>query len=463
MVLDDRLIALAGCPVLETNGNKREGWIIFNPYPIIRASDDNVLSHEICHRISGKQNYDLFNTAGLVRGSLFSLLLNLLMDWKDEKENGDTYPVIRTRLNNLHNSVKTQNIQSQLQPFVDLYKGVIKTLPNLPNNPSAMDLICYIDNLLEIKINELDDNQIEAKGEGIDFVEVGTTIVLDNEEEIKVIGKEKKDKDTLLLIIKTKTKGKEDIFPSSGYIIDSKETSQQIQNFLSELGGPHGWGDLLRSNYYEKQVSKYQHMISELSKIWTRNKYQWVSAYEGEINRKDLVGLYKGSELELPVFQQLRKNIIDRSCFFVIDTSGSTANIKTEIMDSAIIVVESLRQCGVSVSVLDVGTVDKTINGINEPIKENYFTPQSHGGTPLGDVIGQIKEANSDSYLIIVTDGCPDSWETLQSSLKQFPGEHLTLVIGPSFTEYYSKVNGQAISVKPHTIIQEIVNANALC
>jgi len=69
--LDSRLRALADCAVIPMELTKEEikknkglmGGITFGPYPTIVASNDTVLSHEICHRLAGKKDYDIFNTA----------------------------------------------------------------------------------------------------------------------------------------------------------------------------------------------------------------------------------------------------------------------------------------------------------------------------------------------------------------------------------------------------------------
>ena len=130
-------------------------------------------------------------------------------------------------------------------------------------------------------------------------------------------------------------------------------------------------------------------------------------------------------------------------------------------MDTAVIISESLRMLGVPISVLDVGVTNTVINDIDSPLDLPWFTPMSSGGTPLGEVCSLITKADHESYLLIVTDGRPDSWKTLVSSLSAFPGKHLTFVIGDSYGDYVEKVSN-AIHVEPHTIIREMLHESTL-
>ena len=73
----------------------------------------------------------------------------------------------------------------------------------------------------------------------------------------------------------------------------------------------------------------------------------------------------------------------------------------------------------------------------------------AEGGTPLGEVCSLITNADIDSYLLIITDGEPDDWNTLKSALSAFPGCYLTFVIGDSYGEYLEEV-GNTVHVEPN-------------
>ncbi|KKL65554.1 hypothetical protein LCGC14_2153800, partial [marine sediment metagenome] len=210
------------------------------------------------------------------------------------------------------------------------------------------------------------------------------------------------------------------------------------------------------SSYYINAVSRYDEIIGHLCGMWKRNRYSWIPNYYGEINWKDLPGMLLGTKLSLPVFRIFSKIILSRQIYLVIDRSSSTSEIKETIMDTAIIIAESLRRLNTPISILDVGPQNKIINKINEDMDLGWFTPTASNGTPLGKVCMGIDDADAESYLIIVTDGIPDNMGKLLSALHKFPGGNLTLVIGPSYSSYASCIEN-VLSVEPHTIIKEMI------
>jgi hypothetical protein len=231
----------------------------------------------------------------------------------------------------------------------------------------------------------------------------------------------------------------------------------------SKMGSPRSDIDRLpeRSSYYVSAVSRHFHIIKELVNLWKKNKYNWINNYYGEIDWKDLPGMFLGEKLSLPVWKLFQKIAVSRKIYLVIDRSGSTFGIKDVIMDTAVIISESLRMLGVPISILDVGVTNTVINDIDSPLDLPWFTPMSHGGTPLGEVCSLITRADHESYLLVVTDGEPDSWETLSSALNAFPGKNLTFVIGDSYGQYAEKIKN-AVHVEPHTIIREMLHESTL-
>jgi len=390
---DKSLLALSGCPVIEGSG----GAYICNPYPIISSETNEILSHEICHALAGKYDYEIFHTATAARESQgFNCVLNLLFDWYHEKLYGDRSLFLRTFIENLHKTFPNSNSDNKL---LNLYhNGIIPD--DFPNILSTIDLVEYADN----------------------FVEQAT------EQEIRK-----------LLLLYNNTGGQ------------------------TLVGGGRDVGVSPKlSDYYFKTVSKYNNIIEELSTLWKRNKYEWKNNYFGEINWKNLVGMFIGDKLSLPVFKLFLKISMSRSIYLVIDRSGSTnGTLKTTIMDTAIIITESLRRCNVPISILDVGVTDSVVNDIKSPVQLDWFTPMAVGGTAIGEVCSQIKDADKDSYLLIITDGEPDSFEELLSSIAAFPGDCLTFVIGNSYFKYKSIVKN-AIQVEPNLIIREMLNEQTL-
>jgi len=211
------------------------------------------------------------------------------------------------------------------------------------------------------------------------------------------------------------------------------------------------------SNYYSIAVAKYGNTIRILKDMWTRNKYDWVHKHYGEIDWKNLVKVYMGEKLEWPVFLVLAKILLLKNIHLVIDRSGSTQGIENDIMDTAIIITESLRQCGTPVSIIDVGVEDKIVNDINSPLKTTWFTPMASGGTPTGEVCMNIREKNPDSLLIMITDGWPDSFPKLKTAIQKFPGTHLTFIIGQEYYQSYATEIGNTLCVEPYTIIKELM------
>jgi len=390
---DKKLAALAGCPIIR---EKDAGSMIFNPHPIICASDDLVLAHEICHILGGKDDYDVFATAIEARKDrqnipikLFKHVLNMLYDWYHEYKYGKYSGLLWNKLTELHESHASS--KDLLGDFVAPFYYARDISPESRQVKDVIDLVVLADKITAEIISK--------------HIDVSMAIEI-----------------------------------------------------LSDIGAGSDIGNIpKRSNYYLKAVAKYWHVIEELTLMWKRNKYDWLNYYYGEINWKNLCGLFLGEKLQLPVFKLFLKIAMSRSIYLVIDRSGSTSDIRDIIMDTAVIIAESLRILNIPISILDVGVTNNIVNKITEDLDLGWFTPISDGGTPLGKVCSMISGADLNSYLLIITDGCPDEWKSLISALHSFPGNNLTFVIGDSYGTYNEKIRN-AIHVEPHTIIREMLH-----
>ena len=395
---DKRLLAIGNCPIMEINDPKEKysGNIVFNPSPVINATNNEVLAHELCHLLAGKKDYDIFKTAIIARdnNSRFAWLLNALYDWYHEIQGKEHSVIISNYLLSLRNS---QKIDDQKD------KEINKIL-YLLNNEVSLEEGCK---LLDYNVRDT-----------VDLIVLADRYY----NSIKV-----ETKKLIELLSKTRT-----------------------GTYLTNHKGPY-------SDYYTRTVSKYYETIKTLSRLWMRNKHNWDKSYFGEINWKNLPLLMLGNKINLPVFRLWKKILMSRSVFVAIDRSGSTYYTKDTIMDISIIITESLVMSGTPVSILDVGVEDKVINDIDKPIVHKWFTPINDGNTPLGEVCQKIKGDDHDSFLLIITDGQPDSWEDLKCALNKFKGNYLTCVIGNSYREYASTI-GNTIQVEPHTIIREILS-----
>jgi hypothetical protein len=413
---DNRLLALADCSVVPhkraTDDSDLAGGIIFDPYPSITASNDEVLAHELCHRIAGKREYDIFLTAVVARkmDELYKFILNLLVDWYHECLHENYSPFLKKKLADLHIAASKVEIGKAMK---------------------SSKVIVYLMNDLYM------DRKETPQSAGIDSCHS-------------------------LVFIADKLYAQ---------LEDKKQLTKEVKVYITELNragitgaGSSSYGEIpKRSNFYIKTIAKYGATIGRLEHMWTRNKYGWVNRHFGEINWKNLVGLYTGEKLMLPVFTIMKKIILKKRVHICIDRSGSTnmyykntgTELKYMIMEIAIMIAESLRRCGAPISVLDVGVQDKIINKIEEPLDTGWFHPMASGGTPLGAVCGQIRERDPNSLLIIITDGDPDSFETLSSAIHRFPGDTVTFVIGNSYASYASRIPN-TICAQPHTIIHDL-------
>ena len=410
---DKRLCALAGCPVI----GDESGAMAFNPNPVITAENDPILAHEICHVLAGREDFEIFVTALQARDDdeLFRHVLNLLYDWYHESLYGQYSGLLYSKLTELHKTVEYQPIG-------------IKALDDLEAGYLSRDPITKV----------LGEQGVAAK-DAIDLIVIADLIIEKLlPSQMKKLGFSRTDI-MELLGLQPQGKGK------------------------SKMGSPKSDIDGLpeRSSYYVSAVSRHLHIIKELATLWKKNKYAWINNYYGEIDWKDLPGMFLGEKLSLPVWKLFQKISVSRKIYLVIDRSGSTYSISDAIMDTAIIISESLRMLGVPISILDVGVTNTVVNDIDSPLDLPWFTPMSRGGTPLGEVCSLITKADHESYLLIVTDGEPDSWETLVSALSAFPGKDLTFVIGDSYGQYAEKVSN-AIHVEPHTIIREMLHESTL-
>lgn len=417
MGLDPVLVALADCPVIEQKSYG--GHIVFSPYPVISASNNLVLAHEICHKLSGAVPYNKFVTSSLVRPNKgFQYVLNFLLDWWDETNNSYYSMYLHERILKLHASIQIPKSFLLSKPVMDLYKLYLEGIKptGFPQNiQNIEDLIVYTDKFWE-ECNNISRNLIIQLGEG------GLENIL-----LRDKFKHNLDNNTNLL-------------GAGSDLVDEKK----------------------KGGFYIKTVSKYDYAINVVASLWKRNKYRWDPAYFGEISYKNLPGLLLGDQLGLPVYRLLRKLDINRRIFLVVDRSGSTTDYSTPIMETAIIITESFRRCNIPVSILDVGHTDTVINKINEPLDLDWFVPMSSGGTPLGEVCSLIKESFPNDYLLIITDGIPDRFDTLVSAINKFRGNNLTFVIGSSFRNYFQQLSGRALSVEPKTIIRELINDSTL-
>ena len=406
---DSRLLALAACPVLdiESKDGKPAGAIIFDPHPVITCTDDLVLTHEICHRLSGKQSYDIFLTALLVRekNELFKWVLNALYDWYDENCQRDTSTFVSTQLMLLREGYKLDQSKDP----------ALNKLVHLLNNEVPLEE--------GVKILE---HQVR---DHLDLVVIADKLC----EEIKEVPSKSACKFLA---------GSRPDMPVAG---GGKGTcGGQLKNHPE------------KSNFYVKTVSKYALIIDKLMKMWVCNRYDWVKNYFGEINWSNLPLLVLGDEIGLPVFRIMSKVLLKRNVFLVIDRSGSTSGIADMIMETAVIITESLRRLNTPISILDVGVTNEIINDIDEPIDKEWFTPMSKDYTPLGKVILKINKSDPESLLIIITDGGPDSWEELHAGLNKFRGNYFTCVIGSAYREYQLRVKN-VIPVEPNSIIRNLI------
>jgi hypothetical protein len=413
-LLDSRLIALADCAVIpippeNADNEKSSGGIKFDPHPVIVASSDIVLGHEICHRLAGKRDYAIFNTACIAKQcALFDYTLNLLYDWYHECKYENYSPFLHSQIAELHEKVKKMHIPPvvleipELNYLIDLYTSRRET-PEEAGIDNCHTLVYLADKISTRIKKRLSDSAIQILQAGL-----------------------------------------------------AKFTYRLAKNRLAGAGGSNyvlpKW-----SNYYAQTTAKYWSTIQYLRDLWIKNKYDWSHKHYGEIDWKRLVKVFVGEKLQWPVFRVLEKLVLFKHIYLVIDRSGSTYFIRDEIMDIAIIIAESLRQCDTPLSILDVGVEDRMINNIDQNIDTNWFTPMSDGGTPMGEVCSSIDEKSPDSLLLIVTDGIPDSFKHLKSALYNFPGAHVTFVIGdPADSLMYNAQIGDSLYVEPHTLLDDL-------
>lgn len=430
MEFDKRLLALADCPVMEDKG----GAIVFSPYPVICAENDPILAHEICHVLAGRKDYEVFFTAVTARKSshvvdVYKIILNWLYDWYHEYKYACTSGFLEKMLDSLHEGCKVNPTGIKSVDYLQSLYCERNASPSSLRISDTTDLVAMADKLY-------DSIAIDAAAMKIPLGLLGKLLAGNAD-----------------FIIDEK----------GGCLIFDEGKPKPVQ--AGKLGGPKSDIGFIpkRSNYYIQAVARYSNIINELTKLWKRNRYSWQKSYFGEINWKNLPGMFVGSQIGRDVWRLFLKIAISRKIFLMVDRSGSTAydGLSKQIMDTSIIITESLRMLGIPISILDVGVTDSIVNDIDEPLDLWWFTPMAKGGTPLGDVASQIKKADASSYLLIITDGQPDSWDKLVSSLAKFPGTNLTFVIGDSYGSYLSRVKN-TVHVEPHTIIREMMYDSVL-
>lgn len=143
---DDRLKALAGCPVIEdVNGS-----VVFDPNPVIIAESDQVLSHEICHVLGGRADYEIFATANVARkNELYRHVLNMLYDWYHEYLYGKHSSFLWEKLTELHKRYTYQHTDIDALDFLNRLYLNRKINPKSHNIKDVIDLVAYADKLLD--------------------------------------------------------------------------------------------------------------------------------------------------------------------------------------------------------------------------------------------------------------------------------------------------------------------------
>jgi hypothetical protein len=422
-MFDSRLLALAECSVIPLHPSEgkdapeHSGGIIFDPYPSIVASNDLVLSHELCHLLAGKRDYDIFLTAVTAKNSpLFSYILNLLYDWYHEMVHEDYSPFLAAKVAELHEETKKIEIPAkileveELSFLIHLYMTRSES-PKEAGINSCHDLVFLASKLYTSIIKRLTVVQIRLLIEGLEDLQI-------------------------------------------------KIASRELTG-----AGSSTYGSVpQRSNFYARTVSKYGATINLLKSMWTRNKYDWVKKHHGEIDWKNLTRVFMGEKLTWPVFLILSKIILKKRIYLCIDRSSSTNSdykntgirLKVLIMELSVIIAESLRLCNTPVTVLEVGVQNKIINPTGE-LDTSWYTPMAENDTPLGRVCSTIREKDVNSMLIIITDGAPDSFEQLAAAIHRFPGENVNFVIGESYSSYASQIKNSVLA-EPHTILRDLKN-----
>jgi len=385
MEFDKRLLALADCPVIEQKG----GATRFGPHATVTAENDAVLAHEVCHVLAGKDSYDIFATSIDARKmlnlapNLFRHILNVLYDWYHERKYENLSGFMLGQINSLHDSC------------------------NKPSKPTKSDKLNNAMMMYDLRSPITDAKQylgMRVRDE-IDLVRIAHDITDDAVKKMSATA-------------------------IAGIILKLKDMAS---------AGLDLYVPYRRSSYYLSAVSKYWHIIKELSDMWRRNRIGWVMNYYGEINWKNLVGMYLGSKMDLPVWRTMSTIIMEREVYVAVDRSGSTSQIKNLIMDTAVIITESFRNIKVPVSIIDVGERQCIINKMGTEPDLGWFTPEAENGTPLGEALLKIRGSDHNSFLIIITDGQPNNWDTLMSALHQFKGNYVTFVIGNDYYEYYRR------------------------
>jgi hypothetical protein len=419
---DNRLLALANCSVIPSypseakkEGSEHAGGIIFDPHPSIVATDDLVLSHELCHLLAGKRDYDIFLTSSVAKDSeLFKYILNLLYDWYHEITQENYSPFLAKKIAGLHEEARKIVIPPAAQEMEELtfLRNLYLDRTESPEQVGVRhchDLVFIAERMYVNIIKRRPDKALKAINSAI----------------------------------------------------------SEIQKAMARVGitgaGSSTYGAIpKKSNFYARTVAKYSATIQALKNMWLRNKYNWVRKHHGEIDWKNLTRVFMGEKLSWPVFLILSKITLKKKIYLCVDRSSSTQNkykntgipLKNFIMELAVIVAESLRLCEVPIVVLDVGVQDDIVNKTGE-VDPSWYTPMDGDTTPLGRVCSRIEERDANSILIIITDGEPDDFESLVKAIHRFPGDNINFVIGSSYPQYAARI-ANSVLAEPNTILRDL-------
>lgn len=401
-MLDEALIALASCPVIEQKD--RGGHIVFNPYPTISTSDNLILSHEICHKLAGASSFNKFATACHVRQDpLFNFVLNLLVDWYDESNNSQYSMYLHKRVLDLRKTVTiNKNLPTPIKELMELYCGGAKP-KGFPNPVDGIeDLIVYADKFISENKNQAQFLQTYftkhrlGSGAGPDLVE-----------------NNKRGSFYLKTVAKY------------NYVIDIVASLWLRNKYKWDFSyfGEINWKNLPGLMIGDKIGAPVYKLFHKL-----------------DINRRVFLVVDRSGSTD-PIKVPIMETVI------ILAESFRRCNVPVSILNiGTVSVINKINEpldFGWFEPITDGGTpLGATVNLIKESFPEDYLLIVTDG-QPYDP-------------------GCKSPFELLIQAVNRFKGYDLTFVIGDSFREYYTNMRGHAVSVEPTTIIRELINDSTL-
>ena len=223
------------------------------------------------------------------------------------------------------------------------------------------------------------------------------------------------------------------------------ESKEGIKSSGGELGGSgtgaRGLTITETEAFYQTTIKKHATAIDSVRRIFTRikDKLQLTPAFEGDLSLNKIQDAFIASFTGDPgkYFVKYSKMLPKFDCLILRDVSGSTQPFMDGYAENTVIIAEALSRIKtIRLAIVDFESEHYLIKGFNEPMEKGRIFPRNLGGTALGEAMTEISKdkinlnwSNYLRFVIIFTDGRPDSFDLIKEALELNYYQHVIFMV----------------------------------